>query len=148
MPTALSTGLEWIKWEEEDERLAHTQAIFLLEELDPHIWSVTANRTGIYLQPREQVRWLTSWEQTIHKWNLPLPAVWTGYLSAMHQKRQEIWKKYSGTSSLWPEHSPKDRALERVEAVAFSLNRLLTMMQECSSVGLRTTGESMREKYQ
>ena len=50
MPTALSTGLEWIKWEEEDERLAHTQAIFLLEELDPRIWSVTANRTGIYLQ--------------------------------------------------------------------------------------------------
>ena len=148
MPTALSTGLEWMKWEEEDERLAHTQAIFLLEDLDPHIWAVAANRTGIYLQPREQVRWLTSWETTLHRWNLPLPAVWTGYLSAMHQKRQETLKKYSHISSRSLELSPVDRASVRVEAVAFSLNRLLTMMQECSSVGLRTTAESMREKYQ
>ncbi len=148
MPTQLSTELEWQKWQEEDERLCHTQAIFLLEELDPNIWAVSANKTGIYLQPREQVRWLTSWERELKQWNLRLPAAWTGYLSAMHPRRQETWRKYSLTSSMCHDISPKDRSSERAVVVAFSLNRLLTLMQEFSSVGRPMTGESMQEKYQ
>lgn len=148
MPTALSTGLEWHKWEEEDERLCNCQAIFLTWELDPHIWAIKANRTGIYIQPREQVRWLTNWEVELARWNLQIPAVWTGYLSHMLQKRQETWKKYSLTSSTHLDTSPKDRSFERVEAAAFSLSRLLTLMREFSSDGHPMGGESMREKYQ
>lgn len=147
MPTSLSTELEWMKWEEEDERLCHCQAIFLLDELDPNVWAMSANRTGVYIQPRDQVHGLTLWEKTLHKSGLKTPAVWTGYLSRSVHLGKLTSRKSFRTSSMWPEHSPRDRSSARVQAGVFSLSRLLTVMQESFLDGLHMEAESMREKY-
>jgi hypothetical protein len=142
----MSSELEWAKWKEEDERFCNCQAIFLLEELQPTLWAITANATGIYIQPREQVRWLTPWERSLIGAKLRLPAVWTGYLSAMAPKRRETWKKYSNTSSSHLKLSPQDRSTERVLAAVSSQSRLLTQMQEFFFDGHPMGAESMQEK--
>ena len=146
MPHILSTENEWRKWQVEDERLNNCQLLMLLEHLDPNVWAVAASRTGITLTPRDQIHGMTTWERTLLKSNLKVPADWTGCLSRLHQVRRKAWKKSSSTSSKSPDYSLQERSLERVEAAAFSLSRLLTAMQDSYFDGRPMTGASMLEK--
>lgn len=130
------------------ERVAHAQAVELMDRLDPELWAIQASRAGIVMYPRNHVHGITTWERTLVKQNFPIPAAWIGYLSAMHQLQMESLSNASPTSSKRVSTSPREVLLEKVQAADFSLTRFLIAMQEFSSDGHPTGEKSMLEKYQ
>ena len=133
---------------EDDQRLCIGQALMLLEHLDPYVFAVQASATGIVLYPRKQVQKLTTWEQTLLRTELPIPAEWIGGLDHIDQVTNPNYKKSSATTETL-QNSWRDRgASERARGVAFSLNRFNQTMQEFSSAGATSGTKSTQDACQ
>jgi hypothetical protein len=128
----------WRMRQEDDELLCNGQALMLLEHLDPYVWAIQATKTGIVLYPRAQVHTLTTWEQTLLRTELPIPAEWIGGLDHIAQTTQMHSRKSLATSGMSPINWAIKGASGRAQAVAFSLTRFNQMMREFSSAGLTT----------
>jgi hypothetical protein len=123
---------------EENEALCHAKAVMLLEHLDPYVFAVQASAYGVVIYPRTHTSKLTTWEETLLKTELPIPAEWIGGLAHIDQELKANSKKSSVTSgTLWNKLLAR-AASERAQAVAFSLTRFNQRMQEFS-LGGRTS---------
>lgn len=128
--------------QEDDERLCNAQLLMLLEHLDPYVWAVQADKTGIVLYPRAQVHQLTTWEQTLLKTDFQIPAEWIGGLDHIVQTTNRHLMTSSGTSGTSRINWAHKGASGRAQAVAFSLIRFNQTMREFSSGGVTTAIES------
>ena len=57
----------WLIRRMDDEALCVAQALLLMEHLDPHLWAIQANATGIVIYHRNQIHQCTSWEKSLHQ---------------------------------------------------------------------------------
>ena len=136
---------EWQVKRWDNECMCVYQALLLLEHLDPQVWAIQANDSGIAIYPRNQIRKITTWEKSLNQAPLPIPCDWTGYLSHSVQKTSEKWTRYSSTYSHSQGTSPPDVCLSQGEGDVSSLNRLLLLMQEYLSVGRPLEVKSMKD---
>ena len=113
----------------DDQVLCLDQALLLMEHLDPALWAIQANATGIAIYPRKQIHKLTAWERSLAKAPLQIPCDWTGYLSASDRPVHEKWTKYLNTASHSPDSSLTGAISSQEGAEDSSLNRLLLLMQ-------------------
>ena len=128
----------------DDACVCNFQLLLLLEHLDPNLWAVQASPTGIAIYPRYQVHKVTTWERTLATAPLPIPSAWIGYLQDSGLQTHEKWTKYLATSSNSRNSSQMEQNSNREEAVDFSLNQLLRLMQEYLSVGPHMAVKSMK----
>lgn len=133
---------------EDDQRLCIAQALILLEYLDPHVFAVQASATGIVLYPRKQVQKLTTWEQTLLRTELPIPAAWIGGLDHIDQETNPHYKKYSATTKTLQNSWQGPAASVKAQAVAFSLNRYNQTMREFLSAGVTSATRSTQDASQ
>lgn len=128
--------------------LCNAQAVFLLEHLDPYVFAVQASATGVVLYPRQHVQKLTTWEQTLRRTELPIPAEWIGGLAAIDQQQQMNSKTSSDTSETLLSKSQARAASERAQAVAFSLIRFNQRLEEFSLGGATSGTKSIPDASQ
>jgi len=114
---------------EEDAAICHTQAVFLLDHLDPNLWAIQAGITGIQLLPRHQVNGITTWERTLPQLNLQIPSEWIGALSRIDAEQRQRYETSLATQSSSEKEWLKTRQSQKLAAVAFSLTRLLSRME-------------------
>ena len=124
------------------------QAIRLMEVTDPELFAISANAHGITLYPRYEHQDLTTWEKTLTQACYPIPSDWTGYLQLTNQPMHEKWTTYLNMHSMSPSLPPPRAKQSKEQAVAFSLSRLLAVMQEYLSGGHRLEVKSMTELLQ
>lgn len=138
-----------LRQEREDmSALCNAQALILLEHLDPYVFAVQASATGIVIYPRQHVPKLTTWEQTLRRTELPIPAEWIGGLAAIDQAQQKNSKPSLDTSETWWSNLEARAASERAQAVAFSLTQFNQRLQEFSSAGATSATRSTPDACQ
>ena len=133
---------------EEDAAICHTQAVFLLDHLDPNLWAIQAGITGIQILPRHQVHGITTWERTLPQLNLQIPSEWIGALSRIDAEQQRRFETSLATRSSSEKEWLKTRQSQKQAAVAFSLTRLLSRMEAYLSDGQTQRIESTPEPPQ
>ena len=133
---------------EDDADLCNATAIQLLEHLDPLAFAVQASASGIQIYPRHHIFRKTTWEQTLGRTLLPIPADWIGGLALIDRLTKTPCKRSSDTSEMLQNSFREAAVSERAQAVAFSLNRLNQKMLEFSSVGATSGTESTQDASQ
>ena len=124
------------------------QAVRLMEVTDPSLFAIQANAHGITLYPRYEHPNLTTWEKSLNQLSYPIPSEWTGWLSLTDLPTHEEWMKFSSTYSNSESSSLEIQNWSKEQVVAFSLNRLLVVLQEYLSGGHHLEVKSMEDVLQ
>lgn len=114
----------------------------LMNILPPARYAINASPYGLVIYDRDYYGKPTPWEQLIWQSNQPLPADWTGFLSACFQPATRCSDSNSATSWRSRKRSLRELIYRRVEAEGSIETRLYALRPECSYDGANQEAEA------